>query len=68
MDITVTLHIAKSPATVARTMFDPSRNPSWIGAVIKSEIFAGHPMVRARVRRQSAIPGQQFVLGNEDYR
>lgn len=61
MDFTVTLHIAKTPAIVARTMFDSSRDTSWIGGVLKSEFLVGRSItVGGRVRRQGTLLGRRF--------
>jgi hypothetical protein len=66
MNNTVTLHIAKPPATVAKTMFDPSKEPSWIGGVLTSEFLVGYPItIGARVRRQGKVLGYLFSFVTE---
>jgi hypothetical protein len=66
MDITVTLHIAKPPATIARTMFDANKDSSWIGGVLKVEFLVGCPMsVGGRVRRLAMILGRPFSCVTE---
>ena len=66
MDIRVTLHIAKPPATVARTMFDPSKDSSWIGGVLMAEFLVGRAMsVGGRVRRLGSILGRPFSCVTE---
>lgn len=67
MDITVQIRIAKPPATAARTMFDPSKDSSWISGVLKSEFLRGlHPtIVGTRVRRRGMILGQTISCVTE---
>src|ERR1700733_1878676 len=74
MDITESLQIAKTPPIIARTMFDPTRDPLWIGGVVKIEFLAMRPSpLGVRVRRYGAFMGRQFswvteVIFNEPNR
>jgi hypothetical protein len=61
MDITVSQYIGKQPEIVARTMFDPARDPLWIGGVKNIEFLAMRPTaLGVRVRRYGAFMGKKF--------
>lgn len=68
MDITVKCNIAKPPAAVARTLFDPSNDSWWINGVLKAESLTQRvdPTVLGfRVRRQGIVLGQMISCVTE---
>jgi uncharacterized protein YndB with AHSA1/START domain len=71
MDVTATRTIAASPAQVAAVMFDPTRDPEWIGGAKSVEPLSRNPTaIGARVRRNGGFMGKKFsweteVLGYE---
>jgi hypothetical protein len=58
MDITESLYIARAAPTIARTMFDPTRDPLWIDGVVEIELLATRPTLR--VRRHGTLMGRKF--------
>lgn len=61
VDITVALQIAKPPEAVAGIMFDPRRDPSWIGGAKRVELVTADPLaIGAHVRRYGAFMGRKF--------
>jgi uncharacterized protein YndB with AHSA1/START domain len=66
MDVTASLTIAASPARVAAVMFDPRRDPEWIGGAESVEPLAGDPLTPgARVRRHGCFMGKKFSWETE---
>ena len=66
MEATATRTIAASPAQVAAVMFDPSRDPEWIGGAKSVEPLSGDPTaVGARVRRHGGFMGRKFSWETE---
>jgi hypothetical protein len=63
VDITVSLHMAETPPIIAATMFDPTRDPLWIGGVVSIEILATRPTLR--VRRHGTFMGRKFSWETE---
>ena len=62
LDVTVSQTVAAPPEKVAAVLFDPTRDPEWIGGARQSEIVtAGMPYgVGFRVRRTGAFLGRRF--------
>lgn len=61
MDVTVSRHFAAAPSQVARIMFDPTRDPEWIGGARSVDPVAGEPIaIGARVRRHGGFVGKKF--------
>jgi hypothetical protein len=62
VDVTVSQKIEAPPQKVAAVLFDPSRDPEWIGGAKKAEILTGElPYgIGHRVRRTGAFLGRHF--------
>jgi hypothetical protein len=58
IDVFADVLIAASPADVAAVMFDPAREPEWIGAVQSIELIDAALVAGARVRHQGRIAGR----------
>jgi hypothetical protein len=66
MDITATRTIAARPGQVAAVMFDPLRDPEWIGGAKAVEAPIGDPTsVGARVTRHGGFMGKKFSWTTE---
>ena len=66
MDVTATRTIEAAPAQVASVMFDPNRDPEWIGGAKSVEPLSGNPSaVGARVRRYGGFMGKKFSWETE---
>lgn len=66
MDVTAYRHFRTSPAAVARVMFDPARDPEWIGGARSVEPPAGDPTAAgARVTRHGGFMGRKFSWQTE---
>lgn len=66
MDITVSRMIAASPAQVAKVMFDPQRDPEWIGGAGSVDPPAGDPTkIGARTTRHGGFLGREFSWQTE---
>src|SRR5688572_12516858 len=66
MDVTASRTIAGSPQQVARVMFDPRRDPEWIGGAKSVEPLSGDPTaIGARVRRHGGFMGKKFSWETE---
>jgi uncharacterized protein YndB with AHSA1/START domain len=71
MEAIVTRTIAASANKVAAVMFDPARDPEWIGGAKSVEPLSGDPTaIGARVRRRGGFMGKKFsweteVVGHE---
>src|SRR5687768_1959005 len=66
MDVTASRTIAGSPQQVARVMFDPRRDPEWIGGAKSVEPLSGDPTASgARVRRHGGFMGKTFSWETE---
>ena len=61
MDIRVERTIAATPEAVAAVMFDPLRDPEWIGGAQCVEPLTSGPLaVGSRVRRRGGFLGRKF--------
>jgi hypothetical protein len=62
VDVTVSQEISAEPQRVAAVLFDPARDPEWIGGARKAEILTpGVPYgVGYRVRRTGGFLGRTF--------
>ena len=66
MDVTATRNFAASPEQVARVMFDPKRDPEWIGGAKSVDPPTGDPTrVGARVTRRGGFMGRKFSWQTE---
>jgi uncharacterized protein YndB with AHSA1/START domain len=66
MDITATRAIAASPTQVATVMFDPNRDPEWIGGAKSIDPPTGDPTAKgARVTRHGGFMGRKFSWQTE---
>src|SRR3982751_562210 len=66
MDTTATRAIAASPAQVAAVMFDPSRDPEWIGGAKSVDPPTGDPTAKgARTTRHGGFMGRKFSWQTE---
>ena len=66
MEATATRTIAASPKQVAAVMFDPRRDPEWIGGAKSVEPLSGDPTaIGARVRRYGGFMGKKFSWETE---
>ena len=61
MDVLVSTEMSASPAAVARIMFDPARDPEWIGGARSVDAPSGDPTeFGARTRRHGGFLGRKF--------
>ena len=60
IDVSAEVEIAAAPADVAAVMFDPSREPEWIGAVKSVDLIDASLVVGARVRHVSQVMGMDM--------
>ncbi|RJF90291.1 SRPBCC family protein [Sphingomonas cavernae] len=61
MDIVVAKRIGAALESVANVMFDPRREPEWIGGVRSVQLLTGDPHAsRARVKRHGSLLGFRF--------
>ena len=61
VDVTVQMSVAAAPDQVATVMFDPLRDPEWIGGAKRAEMLGPVPYgVGTRVRRSGAFLGRRF--------
>jgi hypothetical protein len=74
VDVTASRMIKAKPGKIAAVMFDPRRDPEWIGGAKSVDPPKGNPIkVGARVTRHGGFLGKKFswqteVLGHEpDY-
>ena len=66
MEVTATRRFAAAPEQVARVMFDPTRDPEWIGGAKSVDAPAGDPTrVGARVTRHGGFMGRKFSWETE---
>ena len=66
MDVTVSRAIAATPSQVAAVMFDPRRDPEWIGGAKSVEPLSGEPIaIGSRVRRNGGFMGKSFSWETE---
>jgi uncharacterized protein YndB with AHSA1/START domain len=61
MDVLVERQVRAAPAAVARVMFDPARDPAWIGGARTVDVPDRPPTeVGARTRRHGGFLGRKF--------
>lgn len=61
VDVTVKATIPAAAAKIAAVMFDPSRDPEWIGGAQRVEVIGPLPYgIGTRVRRHGAFLGRSF--------
>ena len=61
MDVLVSVEMAASPRRVAAIMFDPRRDPDWIGGARSVELLSPEPTAGgARTRRTGGFLGRKF--------
>ena len=66
MDITATRTIAAPPGRVAQVMFDPSRDPEWIGGAKSVDTPSGDPTrIGAKTTRHGGFMGKKFSWQTE---
>ncbi len=66
MDVTATRHIAAAPRQIASAMFDPRRDPEWIGGAKSVEPASGDPTaIGSRVTRHGGFIGRKFSWQTE---
>ena len=66
MDVTATRTIAASPADVAAVMFDPARDPEWIGGAKSVDPpSGGATAIGARTTRHGGFMGKKFSWQTE---
>ena len=66
MEATATRRIKASPTAVAAVMFDPRRDPEWIGGAKSVEPPSGDPTgIGARVTRHGGFMGRKFSWQTE---
>jgi uncharacterized protein YndB with AHSA1/START domain len=66
MDITASRTISARPGRVAEIMFDPRRDPEWIGGAKSVDPPAGDPTrVGSRVTRHGGFMGRKFSWQTE---
>jgi hypothetical protein len=66
VDVTVTDHMDAPAERIATVMFDPARDPEWIGGAKRSTMIGtGTYGVGTRVRREGAFLGRKFAWVTE---
>ena len=66
MDVTASKHIDAAPEAVARVMFDPRRDPEWIGGAKSVDPVSGDATaVGACVTRHGGFMGRRFSWTTE---
>jgi uncharacterized protein YndB with AHSA1/START domain len=66
VDVTAFREIAAKPAVVSAVMFDPRRDPEWIGGAKSVDSPAGDPTkIGARVTRHGEFLGKRFSWQTE---
>lgn len=65
LEVTAEIEIAAEPTDVAGVMFDPHREPQWLGAVESVEVLDTGIRPGARVRHAVAAGGRRLVLTTE---
>src|SRR5947208_9936721 len=66
MDITATRAIGADPKQVAAVMFDPRRDPEWIGGARSVDAPRGDPTsIGARTTRHGGFMGRKFSWQTE---
>jgi uncharacterized protein YndB with AHSA1/START domain len=66
MDVIATRHIGAAPNEVARVMFDPNRDPEWIGGAKSVDPPSASPTtVGSRVVRHGGFLGKTFSWETE---
>jgi uncharacterized protein YndB with AHSA1/START domain len=66
IDVTASRVIAAKPGQVAAVMFDPRRDPEWIGGAKSVDPAKGDPnKVGSRVTRQGGFMGRKFSWTTE---
>jgi uncharacterized protein YndB with AHSA1/START domain len=66
MDVTASRTIAGSPQQVAAVMFDPRRDPEWIGGAKSVDPSDGDPTkIGSRVTRHGGFMGRKFSWTTE---
>jgi uncharacterized protein YndB with AHSA1/START domain len=66
MDVTASRQVRAPSRDVADVMFDPRRDPDWIGGAESVELLSADPTARgARVRRHGGFLGKKFSWETE---
>ena len=66
MEATAMRRIAVSPEGIAAVMFDPRRDPEWIGGAKSVEMTSGDPTeIGAKVTRHGGFMGKKFSWQTE---
>lgn len=60
IDVAAEIGIAADPSTVAAVMFDPAREPEWVGAVTAVRVIDQAMAVGARVEHQGRFLGRDL--------
>jgi hypothetical protein len=61
IDVAAEIDIAAAPADIAAVMFDPAREPEWIGAVTGVTVIDPALAVGARVEHRGRFLGREIV-------
>ena len=62
IDVSAETDIQAAPADVAAVMFDPAREPEWVGAITAVEVIDPALAPGARVRHRGSILGRDFAV------
>jgi uncharacterized protein YndB with AHSA1/START domain len=62
IDLAAETDINASPADIAAVMFDPAREPEWVGAISGVEVIDPALAPGARVRHTGSVMGREFVV------
>ncbi len=65
IDVSAEIDIEAAPADIAGVMFDPQREPEWIGVVTGVELVDPELAPGARVRRTGAVLGRPLAWTTE---
>ena len=66
MDVTASLTISAPPERIAAVMFDPRRDPEWIGGAQSVDPLSGDPTaIGARTTRHGGFMGRKFSWQTE---
>jgi uncharacterized protein YndB with AHSA1/START domain len=65
IEIEAEVHIAAEPTDVAGVMFDPNREPEWMGAVQSVQVLDAGIKPGGRVKRTASLMGNDFEWTTE---
>ncbi|MEZ5317161.1 MAG: SRPBCC family protein [Vicinamibacterales bacterium] len=61
LDVSAQIDIPREPTDIASIMFDPAREPEWVGAVRTVEVVDAAIAPGARVRRTGTVLGREVT-------